>query len=76
MDTSNHNLEGLFLQLGLSDSPESIENFISNHHLPNDIPLDRAAFWSLSQAQFIREAIEQDAEWAEAVDHLDAQLRH
>jgi hypothetical protein len=39
MDTSNRNLEGQFLQLGLSDSPESIDIFIGNHHLPNDIPL-------------------------------------
>ncbi len=76
MDTSSHDIEGLFLQLGLSNSPESIEIFITNHHLPNDIPLERAAFWSSGQAQFIHEAIEQDAEWAEAVDQLDAQLRH
>ena len=76
MDTSNHNMEGLFLQLGLSDNPEAIDIFISTHPLPNDTPLDQAAFWSSSQAQFLREAIEQDAEWAEVVDHLDAQLRH
>ena len=76
MDTSNHNIETLFLQLGLSNSSRSIDNFVNNNHLPNNIPLEQAAFWSASQAQFIREAIEEDSDWAEVVDQLDAQLRH
>ncbi|WP_101759290.1 DUF2789 domain-containing protein [Oceanicoccus sp. KOV_DT_Chl] len=76
MDTSRHNLETLFEQLGLSNHPESMDAFISNNHLPKEIPLEQAAFWSAGQAQFIHEAIEQDSDWAEAVDQLDAQLRH
>ena len=51
-------------------------NFIQNNHLPADTPLENAAFWSAGQAQFIHEAIAEDADWAEVVDHLDAQLRH
>jgi hypothetical protein len=76
MDTSSHTIQALFAQLGLSNSDTAIDNFIENNHLPAEIPLANAAFWSAGQAQFIREAIAEDADWAEAVDHLDAQLRH
>jgi hypothetical protein len=76
MDTSSHSMKNLFAQLGLSNSDTSIDNFFQNNHLPPDIPLANAAFWSAGQAQFIREAIVEDADWAEVVDHLDAQLRH
>ena len=76
MDTSSHTMKALFAQLGLANSDVAIDNFIQNNHLPDDIPLENAAFWSAGQAQFIREAIAEDADWAEVVDHLDAQLRH
>ena len=76
MDTSNHTLQTLFAQLGLSNNDIAIDNFIQNNHLPPEIPLESAAFWSAGQAQFIRESIAQDADWAEVVDHLDAMLRH
>jgi hypothetical protein len=76
MDMSDHSMQALFSQLGLSNSDTAIDNFMGNNHLPAEIPLENAAFWSAGQAQFIREAISQDADWAEVVDHLDAQLRH
>ncbi len=76
MDTSNHSMETLFSQLGLPSSPEAMDAFFQNNHLPNDIPLEQAAFWSASQAQFIREAISEDSDWAEIVDQMDALLRH
>ena len=76
MDTSIHTMQTLFAQLGLSSSDTAIENFIYNNHLPRDIPLENAAFWSAGQAQFIHESIAEDADWAEVVDHLDAMLRH
>jgi len=76
MDTSSHTMQTLFAQLGLPNSDIAMDNFMQNNHLPAEIPLERAAFWSAGQAQFIREAITQDADWAEVVDHLDAQLRH
>jgi hypothetical protein len=76
MDTSSHTMQALFAQLGLPNSDIAMDNFMQNNHLPTEIPLERAAFWSAGQAQFIREAITQDADWAEVVDHLDAQLRH
>lgn len=76
METFSHTIESLFSQLGLSNSDDAIENFCKNHHLPDDIPLEQAAFWSASQAQFIHEALELDSDWCEVVDQLDAQLRH
>jgi hypothetical protein len=69
-------MQALFAQLGLSNSETSIENFIHNNHLPPEIPLENAAFWSTGQAQFIHESIAEDADWAGVVDHLDAMLRH
>lgn len=75
MDLSDHSMQALFSQLGLPNSDTAIDSFMENNHLPAEIPLENAAFWSAGQAQFIREAIAQDADWAEAVDHLDAQLR-
>ncbi len=76
MDTSNHSMEALFAQLGLPNSEIAIDNFFQNNHLPAEIPLENAAFWSAGQAQFIRESIAEDADWANVVDILDAQLRH
>ena len=76
MDTSRHTLQNLFAQLGLASSDTAIELFVTNNRLQASIPLEQAAFWSAGQAQFIREAIAEDADWAEIVDQLDAQLRH
>ncbi len=76
MDTSPHTLPMLFAQLGLPNSEAAMEAFVQNNHLPPDVPLEKAAFWSAGQAQFLREAIQDDADWAEVVDQLDAQLRH
>ena len=76
MDTSPHTIYTLFAQLGLPNSDVAIEAFVKNNHLPDEIPLEKAAFWSAGQAQFLREAIAEDADWSEVVDQLDAQLRH
>lgn len=71
-----HPLSELFAQLGLPNAPAAIEAFISGHSpLPHDQLLADAPFWTPSQATFLREAIAEDADWAEAVDHLDALLR-
>jgi hypothetical protein len=76
MDLSDNTLEVLFAQLGLPNKQSEIERFVAQHRpLPPDIRLADAAFWSAGQAQFLREEISEDAEWAEAVDQLDAMLR-
>ncbi|NMU76583.1 DUF2789 family protein, partial [Vibrio parahaemolyticus] len=33
------------------------------------------SFWTMSQANFLKQAIEEDADWAELVDQLDVMLR-
>lgn len=76
MDTSSHQLADLFSQLGLPNSSDAINAFFSNNYLPKDIPLEQAAFWTASQANFIHEALALDSDWSEIVDQLDAQLRH
>ena len=76
MDTSDHSMKTLFEQLGLSSNETAIENFIFNNHMGTGIPLDHAACWNAGQAQFIREALDQDSDWSEVVDQLDALLRH
>lgn len=77
MDTSQHTFTTLFEQLGLPSDPASIERFIMDHSpLPPEIALAQAPFWSESQSHFLHEGIEDDSDWAEVIDELDAQLRH
>jgi Protein of unknown function (DUF2789) len=76
VDTTSHTLQCLFDQLGLSSNDVAIDNFVQNNHLPKEVPLDHAACWNAGQAQFIRESLDQDSDWSEVVDQLDAMLRH
>ena len=76
MDTSKHTLTTLFEQLGLPSDQADIENFISRHSpLPAEIALQDAPFWSESQSHFLEEGLEDDSDWAEVIDELDALLR-
>jgi hypothetical protein len=38
--------------------------------------LQDAPFWSESQSHFLEEGLEEDSDWAEIIDELDAMLRH
>ncbi|MBU3069542.1 DUF2789 domain-containing protein [Aestuariicella sp. G3-2] len=76
MDTSLHSMNSLFQQLGLPHDDEDIETFITRHRLDQGQMLSEATFWSPNQARFLKEAVEEDADWAEVVDQLDARLRH
>ncbi|MGP9831730.1 DUF2789 domain-containing protein [Marinobacter sp. NSM] len=77
MDTSKHTLSVLFEQLGLPSEQNSIESFIARHSpLPSEIAIQDAPFWSESQSQFLEEGLEEDSDWAEIIDELDALLRH
>ncbi|MAY37724.1 MULTISPECIES: DUF2789 domain-containing protein [Spongiibacter] len=77
MDTDIHSLNLLFEQLGLPSSDSEIASFVASHRpLPAELPLHQAAFWTESQSAFIKQAIDDDADWAEWVDELDALLRH
>ncbi|NKI17959.1 DUF2789 domain-containing protein [Spongiibacter sp. KMU-166] len=74
---STHSMKSLFQQLGLEDSEEAIERFIVRHRpLPRDLLLHEASFWKPNQAAFLKESLDEDAEWAEIVDELDARMRH
>ncbi len=75
METFNHNLSHLFSQLGLNDSQAFIEQFLINHRLEQHESLSEATFWHPSQKRFIKESQEQDADWCEVIDQLDALLR-
>lgn len=74
MDAPIPTLETLFAQLGLDSSPEAIDAFIVAHPLPEDVKLIDASFWSAQQAQFLKEELREDADWAIAVDELNQRL--
>ena len=69
-----YDLAGLFDQLGLPDDPESIDCFVETHRLAPDQPIEAAPFWSPAQAEFLREELRKDADWAEVIDELNALL--
>ncbi|VVQ21935.1 hypothetical protein PS925_05046 [Pseudomonas fluorescens] len=76
MERPTHSLPSLFKQLGLPDDPVNIDKFIATHSpLKPDLHLADAFFWTKSQAEFLRDEILDDADWAEVVDQLDVLLR-
>ena len=75
MDTSNHDLPALFRQLGLNADAAAIRAFIASHPLPADTDIEHAPFWSPSQAAFLKQALDEDADWAELVDELATLLQ-
>ncbi|MBP7581305.1 MAG: DUF2789 domain-containing protein [Vogesella sp.] len=75
MDTSLHTLCTLFAQLGLPDNPADIRAFIASHPLPADTAIADAPFWNAAQAAFLKQALDDDADWAELVDTLAARLQ-
>ncbi|APW39942.1 hypothetical protein RD110_24315 [Rhodoferax koreense] len=76
MDLTNHVMTDLFDQLGLPSSEAEMTQFIADHRpLPESVKLADAPFWSKGQAQFLREEINEDSEWAPLVDQLNTSLR-
>jgi hypothetical protein len=76
MDSTYHRLEELFDQLGLPSDTGSIYFFIvQNSPLNNGTRLEDAPFWTASQAAFLHEKIQLDANWAGVVDQLNVALR-
>ncbi len=77
MEPPVHSMNALFSQLGLPDSDDAIAAFVARHRpLPEALSLADADFWTPAQARLLRQAISDDADWAEVVDQLDARLRH
>lgn len=76
MESQTHTLANLFAQLGLPTEPSAMEAFIAAHApLPDAIRLADAAFWTPSQAAFLKAEIAEDADWSAVVDSLNLQLR-
>jgi hypothetical protein len=76
MDSPNHTLADLFSQLGLPNTEADIRQFIESHRpLSDEVRLADAPCWSGAQAQFLRDEILEDADWAEVVDQLNLMLR-
>jgi hypothetical protein len=76
MYTPIHSISSLFEQLGLGSSKKEMNAFIAAHSsLPAKVELHDAGFWNKSQQAFLRQMKEEDADWAEIVDQLDAMLR-
>lgn len=76
MDTSPHTLSALFDQLGLPSSELAIAQFIDQHSpLDPALSLVEASFWNPGQRAFLIEALADDSDWTELVEHLDADLR-
>ncbi|CAA0119130.1 Uncharacterised protein [BD1-7 clade bacterium] len=67
-------VEALFMQLGLPHSEADIARFIESHRLMKTEHLANAPFWSDAQRAFIRDAWQEDAEWVQVIDELDAHL--
>lgn len=72
----HHLFHHLFEQLGLPSDDQAIAAFIkANGPLDEQLKLPDAPFWSRAQADFLREAVVDDADWAELVDALSLALR-
>ncbi|WP_424566664.1 DUF2789 domain-containing protein [Thiothrix litoralis] len=69
-----YSLSTLFEQLGLSGKEEDIDSFIGSHQLASDVQLTNAGFWTSSQANFLREGLMHDSNWAEVIDELNVRL--
>lgn len=77
MDTAKHTMTTLFEQLGLPSDDASIDSFIAKYSpLPTEVALQDAPFWTESQSTFLEEGLEEDSDWAEIIDELDARMRH
>ncbi len=76
MDTTIHRFHHLFAQLGLPNGDADIGRFIDTHSpLAGEVRLHEAPFWSAAQAAFLRDALQQDSDWAELADQLSQSLR-
>jgi hypothetical protein len=76
MEETLHSMTNLFTQLGLPSRPADIQAFIEAHRpLAARFALHEAPFWTSSQADFLREQVQEDADWAGIIDRLDGGLR-
>jgi hypothetical protein len=75
MEFQAHTLSSLFDQLGLDAQNKSIDNFTVNRTIARNVELHEATFWNASQAPFLKQVKDEDADWAGIIDQLDVMLR-
>lgn len=76
MNIQPHSITTLFQQLGIGDSEQDINQFINRFSpIPSTLELHEAWCWTEAQASFLKQAKEEDADWAEVVDQLNVMLR-
>lgn len=75
MHTPAFSLNTLFAQLGLDDSDAAIDRFIRTHKPIPFGPLHAAPCWNKAQAALLKQAVDDDSDWAAVADQLDALLR-
>jgi hypothetical protein len=75
MDTTKHDINTLFAQLGLPNSESQIDEFIASHKLEDTTLLQNAPFWDEAQQHFLAESLKQDGDWSEIIDELDVRIR-
>ncbi|MEA9569113.1 DUF2789 domain-containing protein [Polynucleobacter sp. AP-Nickl1-40-C4] len=76
MDATFHPLKELFRQLGLESDTADINRFIAMHAPLNPlVSIADASFWTTSQKEFLKDELLNDADWSEAIDLLNSQLR-
>ena len=76
MEQQHHAFRELFAQLGLPNSDAAIRQFCAEHSVRQHTSLPDAEFWTPAQAQFLRDAWGEDADWAEVIDQLNITLHH
>ena len=75
MNSPFHTMSDLFAQLGLPADQAAVDQFIATHRsLAAGVLLSEAPFWTPAQASFLSEALLEDADWAEVIDELNAEL--
>ncbi|MBB1370543.1 MULTISPECIES: DUF2789 domain-containing protein [unclassified Pseudoalteromonas] len=75
MDTTKHDINTLFAQLGLPSSEAQIDAFIASHAIADTTLIQDAPFWDESQQHFLAESLAEDSDWSEVIDELDVRLR-
>lgn len=75
MEQHAHSMSNLFAQLGQPSDHLAIDRFIAaNRPMAGTMRLHEAAFWNASQSEFLRQAIGDDADWAEVAEALNSEL--
>ncbi|KTB64094.1 DUF2789 domain-containing protein [Pseudomonas syringae] len=74
MDLNTNTMSDLFAQLGLDSDDKSIDAFVAEHRLKDGVKLIEADFWTPTQAAFLKEELNRDAEWAPVIDDLNVLL--